>query len=77
MKIPGQADGSSRGDEVSDSSLEVLEDGGRRGGVGSTITTSATSSLLASKRGEEGKVAGLPGCCLRRSGGGGVESPFL
>ena len=27
--------------------------------------------------GEGGMVAGLPGFCLRRSGGGGVESPFL
>ena len=46
--------------------------GGWRGETGSSFSSPA-SSLLASKRGEVGMSAVLPGSCLRRSGSVGVE----
>ena len=49
-----------------------VKTGGWRGETGSSFSSPA-SSLLASKKGEDLMSAVLPGCCLRRSGGGGVK----
>ena len=49
-----------------------VKTGGWRGETGSSFSSPA-SSLLAFKEGEDLMSAVLPGCCLSRSGGGGVK----